>query len=182
MRNFLESEPLLGVAEIRKNKTLLPDARGLYGLFFKIPPGDAPVDGSYHRDGMSLLYIGTAGADLGRDGTLRKRLGGNHLGGNERRSTVCQTLAALLPIVVGPAVAKLERGSLKFHTSVTGSSELQRWMDANVSACWQAYARPSELEEELVGRYKPPLNLDFCDHPFVETLRKLRAQRRAKAI
>lgn len=182
MSSFLETQPLIRLSVVRNAKSMLPNSRGVYGLFFRIPPGPAPVDGCYARDGLSLLYIGTAGADLSKSGTLRNRLGDHHLGGNERRSTVCQTLAALMPEVAGPAVAKNERGRTKMHTAKDGAERLRQWMDENISACWIASPRPADIEEQLVQRYSPPLNIEFCKHPFVGELSALRAKRRALCV
>lgn len=179
--DFLETAPLVGLSQIHRDTALLPAARGIYGLFFRIPPGPVPTAGCLGRAGLWLLYIGTAGADLAKSGTLRRRLGTQHLGGNERRSTLCQTLAALLPEVAGPAIARNERGRVKYHTSPEGAERLRRWMDANVSACWTACARPAELEERLIRRYDPPLNIDFCVHPFASRLSALREERRKSA-
>jgi hypothetical protein len=181
MASFLEVAPLHSIAEVRRNGVMLPAERGLYGLFFRAVPGIAPVDGCFGREGMPLLYIGTAGADLAKGGTLRSRLGGNHLGGNERRSTVCLTLASLLPDIAGPSVARLERGKIKFHTSPEGVGRLRAWMDENVVACWASHPRPSDVEAELVHHYNTPLNIDFSSHPFVPTLSALRSKRRALA-
>jgi hypothetical protein len=180
--SFLETERVVGLAAIRANVSMLPSSRGVYGLFFRTAPGSAPLTDCFVRDGLSLLYIGTAGADLNKNGNLRTRLGTQHLGGNERRSTICQTLAALLPEVVGPAIAKDERGRVKFHTSPSGASQLRNWMDQHIYACWTAFPRPTDLEEPLIRHYKPPLNLDFSEHPFAPQLTLLRSQRRVDAI
>jgi hypothetical protein len=162
---------------------MLPALRGIYGLFFATPPGPTTLtNGCFVRDGLVLLYIGTAGADLRKNGTLRIRLGDHHLGGNERRSTVCQTLAALLPEIAGPAIAKNERGNTKLHTSKDGAMRLRQWMDENIAACWIDFPRPAELEEKLVRQYAPPLNIDFCTHPFVSTLKALRDKRRESCV
>jgi hypothetical protein len=180
MPSFLETEPLFWLSEIRSDKSMLLDSRGIYGLFFSISPGITPTNGCYVRDNLSLLYIGTAGADLSKKGTLRTRLGNNHLGGNERQSTVCKTLAALLPDVVGPAVAKNERGRIKFHTSTDGAVQLRQWMDQNIAACWIDFPRPADLEERLVRQYAPPLNIYFSAHPFASKLKALREERRRR--
>lgn len=181
MSNFLEVNPLHSLAEVRRNKAMLPFERGLYGFFFRAAPGIAPIDGCFGRDGMSLLYIGTAGADLTKNGTLRKRLGEHHLGGNERRSTVCQTLASLLPDIAGQSIARSEGGRVKFKTSADGARRLRAWMDANIVTCWASHPRPGDVEADLVSRYNTPLNIDFSTHAFVGVLEALRDERRAKS-
>ena len=178
MFSFLEAEPLVRIADLRQSKSALPKARGVYGLFFGLTPGRAPTEGCLLRENRSLLYIGTAGADLSKNGNLRTRLGDHHLGGNERRSTVCQTLAALLPDIAGLAVARNERGKIKFHTAKEGAARLRHWMDENIAACWIADPRPADIEMMLVRRYAPPLNIEFGVHPFVPELQALRHSRR----
>lgn len=180
MITFLESSPLYRIADVRRNKSLLPIERGIYGLFFDSPPGIAPTSGCYARDGLTLLYVGTAGADPAKSGNLRTRLGSHHLGGNERRSTVCQTLAAMMPEVAGPCVRKLERGNLKFHTSIEGASCIRSWMDDHVSVCWTVHPEPGKAERQLIAQYALPLNLEHNGHhPFARELGELRASRRS---
>ncbi len=186
MGSFLETAQLHQLADIRKSKSILPSERGIYGLFFRASPGRTPTDGCYTREGLLLLYIGTAGADLRKNGSLRKRLGNSHLGGNERRSTVCQTIAALLPDTAGPAVAKEERAKngrdvIKFHTSKNGAMRLRQWMDQYIFVCWGEFSRPADFEEQLVQKYSPPLNIDFSTHPFRHELQVLREMRRQLA-
>ena len=167
MTDFLETAPLVNLAEVRCDTGRLPKERGIYGLFFLASPGQAPKEGCLIREGRWLMYIGTAGANLSRSGTLRNRLGDHHLGGNERRSTVCQTLAARMPAGVGPAIARDERGKVKMHSSLEGVEWLRGWMDSHIAVCWTCEARPGDVEEALVRRYAPPLNINFSAHPFV---------------
>ena len=177
MASFLETAPLIGLADLRRNKRQLPEERGLYGFFFSTPPGIATTQGCYERDGRWLMYIGSAGATLHFDGNLRKRLGKNHLGGNERGSTICETLAALMPEMVGPAIIKFEKGKPKNHTSLLGKVKLKHWMDENIAVCWTTNPRPGDVEEGLVRQFAPSLNLDFSAHPFSARLSGLRKAR-----
>ncbi|MFT6473798.1 GIY-YIG nuclease family protein [Qipengyuania profunda] len=181
MPDFLQTSPLYQLSDVRRNKAMLPTDRGVYGFYFGMAPGIAPIDGAFCRGKLSLLYIGTAGADRARRGTLRNRLGQNHLGGNERRSTICLTLASLLPDVAGPSVLRIEKGKAKFHTSPQGAARLRNWMDENIYACWITDPRPAEAEQDLVKSYRTPLNIDFSTHPFAPTLSELRNNRRAAA-
>lgn len=183
MLSFLNEAPLFRLAEVRENKALLPKERGVYGLFFDTLPGGAPASGCHVRDGLHLLYAGTAGADLSKTGNLRTRLGDHHLGGNERRSTVCQTLAALMPEVAGQCVQKLERGNVKYHTSAEGVRKVQAWMDEHISTCWAVSPDPGALEREIIAQYELPLNLEYNSrHHFARELGDLRAKRRSSAL
>lgn len=182
MVKFLESAALHRIRDVRRDKSVLPRERGVYGLFFDVPPGIAPTDGCLIRDNLVLLYVGTAGADLTKSGNLRTRLGNHHLGGNERRSTVCQTLAALMPELAGPCVRKIERGNVKFHTSGEGASNVRTWMDEHVSVCWSVDPEPGRTERDLIARYFLPLNLEHnSHHPFAPELRRLRENRRSSS-
>lgn len=178
MQCFLETEQLVRVRVIRANKAILPQKRGIYGLFFHVAPPEVPIDNCFVREGASLLYIGTAGANLKLNGTLRKRIGNNHLGGNERRSTICQTLATLLPEIAGPPIPKDEKGKIKLHTSPDGAKRLREWMDQNISVCWTQHPDPSCLGSDLIRSYGPPLNIDYSEHPFSVVLSGLREERR----
>ena len=181
MLDFLEENPLYPTRTLRRDKAMLPAERGVYGFFFNAPPGIAPIEGSLRRDGLALLYIGNAGADLSRNGMLRRRLGENHLSGNERQSTVCMTLAALLPDIAGPSVARYGKGRWTFHTSSEGKVRMREWMDQHVSICWIVHNRPADVESELIRHYRTPLNIRFASHPFAAELDALRAARKAAA-
>lgn len=182
MVNFLNEARLYRVSEIRRDKALLPSERGIYGLFFDKIPGGVPAEGCFVRDGLHLLYIGTAGADLRKMGSLRARLGDHHLGGNERRSTICQTLAALMPEVAGRCLEKQERRGAKYYTSNDGVLKMQAWMDEHIWACWTVYPDPGTLERELIAQYALPLNLEYNSrHPFARQLGELREKRRSLA-
>jgi hypothetical protein len=87
-----------------------------------------------------------------------------------------------MPEVAGPALAKNERGRIKMHTSKQGGERIRHWMDENVAACWVACPRPADLEEQLVQRYSPPLNIEFCKHPFASQLSDFRAKRRELCV
>lgn len=182
--DFIRMAPLHLVREVRAMKYMLPAERGLYAMFFDSPPGIAPTDGAFVRNGLHLLYIGTAGGDLSKNGNLRSRVGNNHLAGNERQSTFAQTLASLLPELAGPVFERLEgaKRMRKWHTSKDGQSELRQWMDDHVSICWTTCSNPLELERILLATYSPPLNLEDCTHPFGDKLSRLRKDRRDNAV
>lgn len=65
--SFLETEPLYPACRHPQEKSILPSVRGAYGLFFASPPGSTPTEACSVRDGLALLYIGTASAGLGRN-------------------------------------------------------------------------------------------------------------------
>lgn len=180
--DFIALAPLCSMSDLRSDRRLLPREKGVYAMFFRACPGDAPIGGCYQRDGLALLYIGTAGGLNSSKATLYGRIGRNHLSGDERKSTLAQTLAALMPEVAGPALRKLEPKGVKFHTSKDGQARLRDWMDLNIALCWMPCPDPTGQEQELLSRYSPPLNLDDCENPFRSTLKTLRATRRSLAI
>ena len=168
---------LVFLSDLPAERGRLPKERGPDGLFFGCVPGITPTAGCLNREGLSLLYIGSAGSGLQQNGALRNRLGDQPLAGNERRSAARQTLAALLPEVVGPAVARQERNLITYHTSPQGAERLRHWMDRTMAVCWIAAPQPADFEAGLIERYTQPLNLNCSAHPFAAVLIGLRAIR-----
>ena len=180
--DFPETATLHRVRNLRMNKSILPKQRGVYAWFFETAPDQVPTRGCLRREGMYLLYIGTAGADLRKKGNLYRRLGASHLSGNERRSTLMQTFAAVMSELSGPAIAKLEPKGLKYHTSKSGEMAMREWMDLNTAVCWIEHPAPAEVEAELIDRYRTPLNIEFAAHPFAPLLSEKRIRRRKEAV
>ena len=181
---FYGHTPLYRVRELRTDSSLIPKRRGVYAWFFAQPPGIVPIDGCYVREGLLLLYLGVAGAWDTSKATLRSRIRNNHLQGNERLSTLCETLAALMPEVAGPAIKRREGGDkvVKYHTCNEGRKRLQDWMDDHASICWVVDDQPVTLESDLISQVNTPLNLDSCASSFVGTLKGLRRERRQQAL
>lgn len=165
--DFVEKAPLVRLANLRKQKTMLPLDRGLYAMFFDVAPGITPLDDTLTRDGLHLLYIGTAGGDLSKQGTLRKRIG-NHLSCRVGSSTFAKSLAALMPEL-------LDDGPIAHAVGNSRNDNLRSWIDRHVSICWTPHLNPLALEAMLLARHVPPLNLDKSSHGFKAQLKLLRS-------
>jgi hypothetical protein len=108
------------------------------------------------------IYIGQAGADSAKAGipsasTLRSRIGGDHLGGRVRSSTLRRTLAGTLLAPLSLVVV----GRKKLGT--VSEARLSAWMREHLSlAIWGAGSGKelAALEEAVVAALRPPLNVD----------------------
>jgi hypothetical protein len=125
-----------------------------------------------------LLYVGQAGAHssvLGASSaaTLRTRIGGNHLTGKVRRSTLRCTLAALL---LGPAPLTVT-GPRRLDPD--SEARLSAWMRAHLSiTVWPAPsgAQLAETEKHAVQALQAPLNLEHLEADALRRqVRRLRA-------
>ena len=105
--------------------------------------------------------------------TLRSRIEDNHLEGRVGRSTLRKTLGAILFVDLG--LSKIGPEQLS-----TGSEhQLSAWMRTHHSVGVNPLAERGSigaLEEDVVCRLDPPLNLQHCEpSPLRETLKKLRS-------
>ena len=92
--------------------------------------------------------------------TLRKRLLGNHFGGNTSGSTVRLTLGSLLlfPLGLVPCLTR----SNKIRFTADSEARLTEWMCSSLLVTY--WAAPSSfdlvgLETEIMARLNPPLDL-----------------------
>jgi hypothetical protein len=109
-----------------------------------------------------LLYVGQAGAGSSRRGktsaaTLGKRIGRQHLGRRFGSSTLRRTLAAVLAGHL--SLQPLDRRKLE----ADGEAQLTGWMVRHLSVAVFPVASGEHLltlEERVVQRLRPPLNID----------------------
>lgn len=129
-----------------------PDGRrspGLYAWWVDEVGAEELTAGMGHPVGQGLLYVGKAGGHRPSaepsSSTLWGRVAGNHLRGNVRGSTLRKSLAAILGASGGPI----------------SEADLTTWMHVHLRVA--VLPVPSErvgaLEDELVARADPPLNL-----------------------
>lgn len=122
------------------------------------------------------IYVGQAGArssgGSSSSATLKSRIGGNHLNGNIGGSTFRLSLAAILADELG--LEKTAAGKL----GQASEAELSQWMRAHLAAAIFAIPDRSligSIEEAVVRRLDPPLNLRHCDpSPVRDRLTQLR--------
>jgi hypothetical protein len=118
------------------------------GLQIELPPG--------------RIYVGQAGASSSHAGipsasTLLSRIGGNHLGGRVRNSTLRRTLASVL---IEPQVLMLIGPK---RLTVESEARLTSWMERHLSLAIcvvDSGAQLAALEAQVVEALRPPLNID----------------------
>jgi hypothetical protein len=123
------------------------------------------------------LYAGQAGATSAvarrpSGATLKSRVLGNHLRGNTRASTFRRTLAALLWEELRLTCIRPRTLDVESNTRLTG------WMHDHLSVATISVdgARLGLIEDHLLARLDPPLNLDKVGRTDGRT--RLRALRR----
>lgn len=163
---FLEHAPLLTRAEILARSDLIPQSRGAYAWFFRIPPASVPTDGCYVREGLTLLYVGISPKNERSRQHLRKRVV-YHLKGNAEGSTLRLTLGTLLAPVSDYPLRRVGSGRRMTFTH-QGEQWLDAWLNENALICWTEHPEPWRLEHALLAAYSLPLNiqdnrsLTFC--------------------
>ncbi|MRS13246.1 MAG: hypothetical protein EG823_09325 [Actinobacteria bacterium] len=155
---------------VRLPQATAPDAAGIYAVYLVQP------DPSFPRvDASAPLYIG-------RSGNLKRRAMSQHLKPRASgSSTLRRSLGAMLR--GGLNLTAIPRGTGKSAKDCTnyrfdddGESRLSQWMDEHLAIAFHRTARYAELEREVVGTIRPPLNIEHCSGPAVEELRSLRAR------
>lgn len=175
---LLAPAKLIPVREILHDKTLIPDASGIYGWWFDAPLSGVPLDGTLAIGAYRLLYVGiaprkpTAAGSASRS-TLRKRVTRNHLGNRIGRSTLRRSLAALLREELA-----LEITSRKCKAFMPREQEtlLTDWVAAHAAVSVQPHSSAWDVEDMLVRSGEPtiPLNLKGASHEFVAKLAGIR--------
>lgn len=158
----------------------LPDRPGLYAWWTETDsiPG---VPKCPHPDvpDLQLFYVGIAPRDVASSATLSSRVVKNHLRGNTGASTFRFTLAALLMDSLGFTPQQTKTKSVLPASQNAG---LSKWQEAHLRMTWGEYREPWLIEDEVVARLQPPLNLaGNSSHPFHSTLTNARARFREVA-
>jgi hypothetical protein len=138
----------------------LPAASGVYALFLQensVLPNLIPL-----KEG--LIYIG-----LGRSLVQRCHFSGKTEGHSPRRS-----LAALMWQKLGLEPELGANGN--YRLSKSSEQRLDAWMHENLLMAFDTFGDFKVVEDELIKRYAPPLNLTKCvqtqQHKAVKDLRK----------
>ena len=102
--------------------------------------------------GMDVIYTGVAGS------SLRSRIWKNHLSGNAGHSTLRLSLGCLMGYTLIPRDKKdPDNGHVRFDDN--DERELTAWMKENLIFYYMPFDMPEVLENELIERLNPPLNL-----------------------
>jgi len=157
--------------EIVNNPSIIPEEYGFHAWFFSHVPKPIPLDNTFHRDGYTLLFLGSVPLKKGSSSNLRKSIVNQHLKGNAYDSTLRLSLACLLKEQLGISLAK--HGSRIF----LGDDEeiLDEWLNKNARIAYFVDNEPWLDKVEMIKRLDLPLNIEYNQHhPFYATLKKLR--------
>lgn len=162
----------------------VPRSPGVYAWWFReIPPG-VPAEGCITRNGVTLLYIGTApkapsASGAASQATLRSRLR-QHMRGNASGSTLRLTLGCLLGRKLGIELRRV--GKKERMTFCEGEQKLSQWLSTNALVSWMVTDKPWEVESSLISSVCLPLNLAHnARHPFHSQLSACRTSAKARA-
>ncbi|MDM7990725.1 GIY-YIG nuclease family protein [Arthrobacter sp. zg-Y877] len=157
-------------------KVLPPRAHGIYAWWMNqgAVPGLSglthPVDPS-----LELLYIGIASRT---SSSLYARLS-THLTKTSRRSTLRLSLASVLAARQG-WTASFVSGRPALNPGF--ENDLTQFIHNSLSLSWIQHSAPRDVEEQMIQRLQPPLNLDGNSaHPAYTYVKTARAAFRATA-
>lgn len=166
--------------EVLQRPSPVPATPGLYAWFFDQMPPTVPLSDVSTHHGLRLLYIGIAPSRPGNSSTLRSRVR-QHYRGNASASTLRLTLGCLLAGQLGIELRRTgSTGRLTFGKE--GEERLSDWMESNAFVCWVEHAEPWTIEEDVIERLRPPLNIERnAAHPFCAPLSALRSEMKKRA-
>ena len=178
-----EPQKLLSREEVLSKPSLIPDANGLYGWYFKKIPGETPTAKYITKDNKTLLYVGISPDKASKPNStqnLRKRII-YHYRGNAEGSTLRKTLGILLAEESRYPLRRVGSGK-RMTLTHAGEKWLDNWMQENAFICWMEHDEPWTIEEDLISIAHPPLNIvGNSKHHFYLTLRAVRKEAIGKA-
>jgi hypothetical protein len=159
----------------------IPTKSGVYAWWIKDGTIDVPLEKCEYRKGNHLLYVGIAPQQPSKTGrksnqNLRTRIR-KHYNKNAYGSTLRLSLGCLLGYPLEDVGNTKER--LTF-----GKKEkcLSNWMSNNAFVSWVCLDEPWLVEDFLIERFSPPLNLKGNrNHCFFNKLTDIRKKARKKA-
>lgn len=170
----LRTEPVtLGVVKRAPEEGGIPASSGFYAWWVKAAaiPG-LPLTQHPSEPDLELLYVGISPSSSSSAQTLRARILDKHLGGNAGSSTFRFSLAALLMGNLGLRPRKTET---KVVLPSPDNKRLSNWQVAHLRLTWCEREAPWKIEDEVIARMQPPLNLaSNSGHPFYEPMRAAR--------
>lgn len=136
------------------------DQAGLYSWWVDADGAQQLAAGIGHAIAPGLIYAGQTGATKSESGstsrsTLRARVGGNHLRGSIRRSTLRLTLAACLRAALSLEAVDAQK------LDPDSERRLSEWMLDHLAIICVPYADRDallDIEAEVIRRLNPPLN------------------------
>ncbi len=156
---FKHPEKLHAPKDLLASPKLVPDARGVYGWYFDILPPGIPGRDYITVNGYMLLYIGIAGQDKNKNGTLRKRIRNHHLGKHTtEQSALRRTLGSHLCAEL--RLDRQEKGKGKYWYGFDGEARLRDWMFNHAQLAWCEDLHPREIELEFIKSHGKLLPLN----------------------
>lgn len=151
-------------------RTHAPATSGLYA-WWAHPAVLPALAGPTHPvlPGLRLLYIGIAS-------TLRTRLASNHLR-RSGSSTLRRTLAGLLLDDEGYRTRWTDRVVLIDDNE----TRMMDWMTTHLQVSWCEHPAPRDVEEPIIRRLHPPLNVDHASGPTLDLIKSARQRYYASA-
>lgn len=132
----------------------VPAEPGLYAWWAASHVLPALPGPDHAQGGIRLLYVGKATR-------LRDRILRNHLASASSKSTLRRSLAGLLMEETGWLTRRIGRERPKVTLTASSERELTAWMQRHLTLTWCVSADPASLEDAVVSRLLPPLNLNF---------------------
>jgi hypothetical protein len=154
----MQSYLIQPVSAMRTHPEMIPDVGGLYALILDHPE---ELDPSLEQAGLKLeeiflsgrhvLYIGATGH------SLRRRLK-HHLADDTCVSTFRMSLGAVLMERLDLQVRTVP-GQRYFGFEAHSEIVLSAWIANHVSVAVRPHARARDVEQRLIARAQPPLNI-----------------------
>ena len=155
----------------------IPDNSGNYLVCLKKDSNLPDIAVNYEMvnyQGFRVIYTGIAGTSL-RNRDYKQHFTGNNAGS----STLRKSLGSLFRY---PKIARdkdQSNGKTKFKDS--DEKQLSEWMKSNLVLFFQSNIDPDKLEDELIKKFNPPLNLsknkNIINLEFRKKLSELRRKR-----
>jgi len=184
VRTFNKSYLTKALIDFAKNKfepnkdleNIIPDTCGNYIICLKkqskLPKSEYKVE-LQTFDGLNVVYTGIAGT------SLKKRDYRQHFKGNSGSSTLRKSLGVLFGYKLIPRDKSPESRKTKFD--LNDESKLSEWMNLNLIMYFLPNSDFEDLENKLIDKLNPPLNLsknkNLINESFRKNLSKLRNNR-----
>ena len=189
VRTFNKSDLTKSLIDFKKNRfepnkdleSVIPDTCGNYIICLKkqseLPKSEYNVEFQTF-DNLKVVYTGIAGK------SLKKRDYRQHFKGNAGSSTLRKSLGVLLGYKLIPRDKNPESRKTKFD--LKDESELSEWMNLNLVMYFLPNSDFDDLENQLIDKLNPPLNLsknkNLINESFRKNLSKLRNNRNKNVL
>ena len=189
VKTFKKSNLTKALIDFTKNRfepnkdleNVIPDTCGNYIICLKkqskLPKSEYKVE-LQTFDGLNVVYTGIAGT------SLKKRDYRQHFKGNSGSSTLRKSLGVLFGYKLIPRDKNPESRKTKFD--LKDESELSEWMNLNLIMYFLPNSDFDNLENQLIDKLNPPLNLsknkNLINIDFRKRLSELRNNRNKNVL